>query len=92
MAETSVNLEQLRDLVLELGLKMATKADIADMATKSDVAGMAMRADLVGMATRLDLDRMESRLLAGMNIIERDVYSRLDQHERRLARLERTTS
>jgi hypothetical protein len=46
--------------------------------------------DRKGLATKADLDRMESRLTVGMNLIERDSFARLDDHEHRIAKLEQS--
>lgn len=42
-----------------------------------------------GFATKQDLDRMEARLTTSIGLLERDSYSRLDEHEHRITRLER---
>jgi hypothetical protein len=47
---------------------------------------------LSGMATKADLDRMETRILAAMGLIERDAFSRLDEHEERITRLEKASA
>ena len=44
--------------------------------------------ELSKKADKADLDRMESRLVTSINLLERDTFSRLDQHEVRLTRLE----
>ncbi|MDB5179179.1 MAG: hypothetical protein JWN01_1122 [Patescibacteria group bacterium] len=48
-------------------------------------ASSAIRAD---MTTKTDLNQMEGRLVTAMNLIERDVFARLDGHERRIIKLE----
>ena len=35
------------------------------------------------------MDRMEGRLVSAMNLLQRDTFARLDDHESRLERLER---
>lgn len=47
-----------------------------------------LAAAVSGLATKADLDRMESRLTTSMSLLERDTFSRLDQHEARITRLE----
>ena len=47
-----------------------------------------LAAAVSGLATKADLDRMESRLTTSMSLLERDAFSRLDQHEARITRLE----
>ncbi len=56
--------------------------------------GLASRSDLEALESRLGdrlesrMDRMESRLLFSMSLIERDGFDRLDDHERRIHKLE----
>ena len=38
------------------------------------------------------MDRMESRLTTAMGLIQRDSFSRLDDHEARIRRLEQASS
>ena len=45
-----------------------------------------------GLATQDDLDRMEGRLTSTMSLLERDSFQRLDEHEVRIARLEKQRS
>jgi hypothetical protein len=52
-------------------------------------AHLATKNELKGLATKADLDHMEARLTTSMNLIERDAFTRLDQHELRIAKLEK---
>src|SRR5450756_527132 len=75
---------------------LPTKAELAGLATKADldhaVSGLATKAELTeavsGLATKTDLDRMEGRLTTAIGLIQRDSFSRLDQHEVRISKLE----
>jgi hypothetical protein len=67
----------------------AMKADLQDVATKADISGLATKADISGLASKTDLDRMEGRLVSSLGLLERDAFTRLDQHERRITRLEK---
>jgi len=68
----------------------ATKDDLAGLATKASLKDLATKADLksLALATKNNLDRMESRLIAAIGLLERDSFSRLDQHETRITHLE----
>jgi hypothetical protein len=61
---------------------VATKSDLTSMATKADLTSIATKADISGLATKTDLDRMEGRLVSSLGLLERDAFTRLDQHER----------
>ncbi len=74
MSLTTKDLNQITTIVTTI-VADAT----SDLATKDD---------LKAFATKADLDRMESRLTTSMSLLERDAFSRLDQHERRITQLE----
>ncbi|HEY6736527.1 MAG TPA: hypothetical protein VI322_02310, partial [Candidatus Saccharimonadia bacterium] len=57
---------------------------VSGLATKKE-----LRAAVFPLATKDDLDRMESRLTTAMGLLERDSFSRLDDHEARITRLEK---
>jgi hypothetical protein len=69
---------------------MATKTDLDRFATKTDLDRFATKTDLDRFATKNDLDRMEGRLITAINLLQRDTFSRLDQHEARIERLEKS--
>jgi hypothetical protein len=69
-----------------------TKEDIKSFATKEDIKGFATKDDIKGFANRLDLEKMESRIIAAMGLLQRDTFSRFEDHEQRIARLERKAS
>ena len=66
--------------------------DLADIKTivneAVDASEVRLMRELSKKADKADLDRMESRLVTSINLLERDSFSRLDQHEVRLTRLE----
>ena len=81
------------------GASMAlTKDDLGQIqeVVNNAVSGLPTRnemqvaiADAVsGLATKADLDRMETRIVTSMNLLERDAFARLADHERRIAKLE----
>ena len=72
MSLTKDDLKQIKGIVTEA--RMATKADLDKVTAK--------------FATKADLDRMETRITSSMSFIERDAFTRLDQHEIRIAKLE----
>jgi hypothetical protein len=41
------------------------------------------------LATKDDIDRMEGRITSTVSLLERDIYSRFDDYDRRLTRLEK---
>jgi hypothetical protein len=41
---------------------------------------------------RQDLDRMEGRLVTSINLLQRDTFSRLDNHDSRIERLEKAVA
>jgi hypothetical protein len=65
---------------------------VTDVVTDA-VAGLATKDELLeavsGLATKADVERVEARLVASMSLLERDSFARLDDHERRIMRLER---
>ena len=78
---------------------LATKKDLERYSTEDElmqaVSRLATKLDLeravVGLATKADLRRTEGRLLAAMNLLERDTFSALTDHEARITRLERAS-
>jgi hypothetical protein len=104
MARTASDLQQIKLAITEMGLAtkvdlkgFATKDGLIGLATKDDLRAFATKEDLEHLADRIemrfatkdDFERMESRLLAAMGLVERDAFSRLDDHERRISRLEK---
>ena len=73
--------------------EFATKADLQHFATKADLGRFATKSDLEQMEDRLaskaDLAQMEDRLITAMNLVERDAFTQLDEHERRITKLEK---
>ena len=103
MALTGEDLKQIKAVVNEVVIKvvndatskLATKTELAEarLATQKDldtaVSSLATKTDLDRLTTKVDLDRMEARLAAGMGLLERNAYTRLDQHETRINQLEK---
>ncbi|GAC1372919.1 MAG: hypothetical protein NVSMB39_7140 [Candidatus Saccharimonadales bacterium] len=99
MALTTEDLTKITNIVESTLDRAITKA-VAPLVTKDEldaklsaaVSGLATKAELKDavsrLATKADLDRMESRLTTSMSLLERDAFSRLDQHEARITRLE----
>ena len=89
MALTDEDLNNINRIVdasaNRLEKKLATA--VAGLATKDEL-DIKLAAAVSGLATKADLDRMESRLTTSMTLLERDTFSRLDQHEARITRLE----
>ena len=79
MALTTEDLDQIKNIVKEAVAPLSTKAELDRFATKADL-------DL--LATKADLDRIKARLTTSIGLLERDSFSRLDQHEARITRLE----
>ncbi len=72
--------------------RCATKKDLDRFATKVDLDRFATKKDLDRFATKVDLDRMEGRLTTAINLLQRDSFTRLDDHDARIARLEKAVS
>lgn len=90
MALTSEDLRQIKDVVNDVVHSVVhgiVNDAVRGLATKDELA-----AAVAPLATKDDLDRMESRMLTAMGLIERDAFGRLDDHERRLRRLERSAA
>jgi len=72
--------------------KTELKTDLEQLESRLE-ARLASKTDLEQLEDRLasknDLGRLEDRLVASMGIMERDAFTRLDEHERRIANLER---
>lgn len=86
MSLTTDDLKQIKTVVEEVVDKVVDKRitqAVAPLATKAELAKLAAK-----MATKDDLDRMETRITTSMGLLERDTFSRLDQHEARITRLE----
>ena len=41
---------------------------------------------------KVDLDRMETRIISSIGLVERDSFNRIDEHERRIAKLEQAVA
>ena len=93
MALTSEDLQNISNIVDESVNKagLATKSELKDA-----IAGLATKSELKevisGLALKSDLDRMEARIVTAINLLQRDTYTRLDDHEARIRRLEQTSS
>jgi hypothetical protein len=106
MALTSEDLKSITSIVNQAvtnGLSgLASKSEltqvVSGLATKSEltqvVSGLATKSDLTQAMSSLstDLDRMEGRLVTAINLLQRDSYSRLDDHDVRIRRLEEAAS
>ncbi len=59
--------------------------------TKDDLNQISqiVRTEVSGL--RSDMDRMESRITTAISLLQRDTYSRLDDHEVRITKLEQAT-
>lgn len=57
-----------------------------DLNQISVIVKQAVKGEIVGLKS--DLDRMEGRLNTAVGLLQRDTYSRLDEHEARIRRLE----
>jgi hypothetical protein len=82
MSLTSEDLNQIKTVVQSV-VKTEVASATKGLATKSE-----LKDAVSGLATKDDLDRMEARLPTSMGLLERDTFSRLDNHEHRLQRLE----
>ena len=82
--------EVVNPLISQAMAGLATKTNLTSLATKDELKDLATKADVKNLATKADLDRMESRLVTAINLLERDSFTRLDDHEARLRRLEQT--
>ena len=80
MALTSEDLQNISNIVDE-------SVNKAGLATKSELKEV-----ISGLALKSDLDRMEARIVTAINLLQRDTYTRLDDHEARIRRLEQTSS
>ncbi len=82
---------------------VATKEDLANFATKEDLAGFATKEDLSGFATKEDLNKLENKIIKKMDNgfsevmsaiadtmtqTNEDVDERVENHSRRLRKLE----
>lgn len=89
MALTSEDLGQITSIIEQAVAPLATIAELDSKLSKLESNfDTKLNSATAGLATKADLDRMESRLTISMNLLERDTFSRLDQHEVRIARLE----
>jgi len=68
---------------------LATKSEMQEamsrLATKAE-----LQEAVSELATKTDLDRMEGRLTTSIGLLQRDTFDRLDQHEQRIGRLEKS--
>ena len=78
MALTAEDFNKITNIVAQAVAPLATKDELDTKLT----------AAVSGLATKADLDRLESRLTTSMSLLEREAFSRLDQHEARITRLE----
>lgn len=76
MALTSEDLNKISSIVNQAVSGIASKAEVSQLTA----------------VLREDLDRMETRLVTAVNLLQRDTYSRLDDHEARIRRLEQASS
>ncbi|HUD11840.1 MAG TPA: hypothetical protein VMS08_05485 [Candidatus Saccharimonadia bacterium] len=79
MSLTSDDLKQIDKIVTG-----AITGVISGLATTSE-----LKDAVSGLATKSDLDRLEGRLATTINLLQRDTFDRLDQHEARIVRLEK---
>lgn len=78
MSLTTQDIQQVKEAV-----EQVVDERVEGLATKDDLEEKTAR-----LATKADLDRMEARLNTSINLLQRDSFSRLDEHEVRIARLE----
>lgn len=98
MSLTTKDLQHIRVIVTNIVTDATSglAADIKSLKTdvrelKTDVQELKtdmqeVKGDLKGLATKVD--RMDSRLTFSTNLIQRDAFTRLDEHEVRITKLE----
>lgn len=77
------------------GGRMAlTSEDLNNISKIVSASKVELKQELGDMGKRLreDMDRMETRLITAINLLQRDSFSRLDDHEARIRRLEQASS
>jgi hypothetical protein len=78
----------------DLGQIKTIVNDVVTDVVTDKISGLATKVELHESISALksDLDRMESRLTTAIGLLQRDSYSRLDDHDARIARLEQARS
>jgi hypothetical protein len=87
MPLTKQDLENIENIMDRKLSGFATKDDIKMFATKDDLKNFATKDDLVNLESKMG--KMESRIIAGMDLLQRHTFTVLEDHQNRISGLEK---